>query len=152
MQVKTFNLIKWVLFPIFFFWCFLQNMLGFFVFIYSKLRGHCKRIKTEDGIIYFEVDNQNKVYGVSLGYWVFLNETYKSDKITHHHEWGHQIQSLILGPLYLFLIGLPSGLSNVFRTAKDDLTYYNYPWERWADKLGSVLHSKFYYEREIKKD
>lgn len=29
---------------------------------------------------------------------------------TIKHEYGHQLQSYILGPLYLLIIGLPSGL------------------------------------------
>ena len=124
-------------------------MVGLGVFIYSKFRRHCKRVKTEEGIVYYEVDNNNPCYGVSLGYFIFLQEHYKSDTITHRHEYGHQIQSLIFGPLYLIIIGLPSGLSNLWNTAKDDYTYYNYPWERWADKFGGVKHDNLRYDRRL---
>lgn len=152
MKFKTFNILKWVLFIIFFPWCILQNIVGFGVFIYSLFRGHCKRIKTDEGFIYFETDNKSPCYGVSLGYWVFLNETHRYDTLSHHHEFGHQIQSLIYGPLYLIVIGIPSGLSNVWNTYKGDTCiYFNYPWERNADFFGGVLHKDLKYTRELKK-
>ena len=132
-----------------FFWCLPQNFLGFFIYLYSVFRGHCKRIKTSEGFVYFETDKKSKVYGVSLGYFVFLSEYYKDNLLSYHHEFGHQIQSLIYGIFYLFLIGLPSGLSNVFKTAKTSLIYYNYPWERQADKLGGIQHQNLNYTREL---
>lgn len=150
MKPKTYNIIKWVFFPFFFFFCILQNLVGLGVFIYSKIRRHCKRIKTDDGIVYFEVDNNNPCYGVSLGYWIFLREYYKGDNITFHHEYGHQLQSLLLGPLYLILIGIPSGASNLWNTAKTDEIYYDYPWEKWADRWGGILHKNLKYDRELK--
>ena len=150
MKIKTYNKIKWWFCPFFCIWCFLQNLIGLGVFIYSKFRGHCKRTKTEEGIIYYEVDNKNPCYGISLGYWIFLKESYRGDKVTFRHEWGHEIQSLIFGPLYLFLIGIPSGCSNLFKTYENLSIYYNYPWERWADQLGGISHSSLSYNREIK--
>ena len=85
--------------------------------------------------------------GVSLGDIVILdNKYYKPDRYskivmdTIRHEHGHQIQSRILGPLYLPIIGLLSLLGNiVFRIFKiKSKYYYKLPWEWWADKLGGV--------------
>ena len=58
-----------------------------------------------------------------------------------YHEYGHQIQSKILGPLYLILIGIPSLIGNlVFRSFNiPKKYYYKLPWEWWADKLGGVV-------------
>ena len=149
-KFKTYNILKWVLFPILLPWCIMQNLVGVGVWIYSKILGYCKRVKTDEGFIYFEVDNNNPCYGVSLGYFVFLQQKYNSDKITHHHEYGHELQSMLLGPLYLILIGLPSGLSNVFNWAKgSDIIYYNYPWEKWADYWGGVKHKNLWYNRKL---
>jgi len=39
------------------------------------------------------------------------------------HEFGHRLQSLVLGPLYLFIIGIPSAISR-------SSSFYT---ERWAD-------------------
>ena len=84
--------------------------------------------------------------GVSLGNYVLIGDWY-SDRIdTVSHEYGHTRQSLFLGPLYLLLIGLPSGLGNLWdRTFHKNWDwydsykwYYSQPWEAWADRLGGV--------------
>ena len=57
------------------------------------------------------------------------------------HESGHQVQSFILGPLYLLVIGLPSIVWNVcFRKyrAKYQISYYDFYTEKWANQLGGI--------------
>lgn len=87
--------------------------------------------------------------GVSLGCYVIMGNYYRDRLDTINHEYGHTRQSIYLGPLYLLLIGLPSGLWNLMdriltRTVKSWTwpksykIYYNMPWEKWADKLGGV--------------
>lgn len=58
------------------------------------------------------------------------------------HEYGHTIQSVILGPLYLPVIGLPSLLwatvpyfQRMRRTRK--ISYYSMYQEKWANHLGT---------------
>ena len=74
---------------------------------------------------------------VTLGNYVFagLNSEYKK---TIKHELGHTIQSKILGPLYLIVIGVPSitycGLRRVFPSLRKK-NYYNFYTERWANNL-----------------
>ena len=56
------------------------------------------------------------------------------------HEHGHAIQSRMLGPLYLPVVGLPS-LANNIRARNDRRvakTYYKRYPEAWADRLGGV--------------
>ena len=57
------------------------------------------------------------------------------------HEYGHTVQSCILGPLYLPVIGLPSLLwANLpffrQRRQKKGRSYYSAYPERWANALG----------------
>lgn len=59
------------------------------------------------------------------------------------HEYGHTYQSLMLGPLYLLVIGLPSIIwaqsARLRRWRKE--TGRSYSWlytEGWADRLGGV--------------
>ena len=50
--------------------------------------------------------------GLSLGLFIFIAEG-KSDGWTRNtriHEYGHTIQCLLLGPLYWFVIGIPSAV------------------------------------------
>ena len=125
-----------------FIWQLPQNIIG----------GICS-IKAERYLYYYMKDgNLVTVYfkkwfrsGVSLGDTIIIDSVYYD--ITYwalykciEHEYGHQRQSKILGPLYLILIGIPSLLGNiVFRLFKiDSRHYYKLPWEAWADKLGGV--------------
>ena len=104
---------------------------------------------SKDGIRYYLVKRLFNS-GISLGNYIFLDLdgfyiNYGNPIIKH--ERGHQIQSLILGPLYLIIIGLPSIIGNIInriryryfiKTYNSDL-YYKQPWEAWADRLGGVV-------------
>ena len=74
---------------------------------------------------------------VTLGNYVFvgLNSEYRK---TVKHELGHTIQSKILGPLYLIVIGIPSitycGLRRLFPSLRKK-NYYNFYTESTANYL-----------------
>ena len=74
---------------------------------------------------------------ITLGNYVFvgLNSEYRK---TVKHELGHTIQSKILGPLYLIVIGIPSitycGLRRIFPSLRKK-NYYNFYTEKWANNL-----------------
>ena len=79
--------------------------------------------------------------GLSLGLFIFLPEG-AGDRLLAH-EYGHTLQSLLLGPLYLAVIGLPSliwaGLPALERRrARRGTSYYAFYTERWADRWGGV--------------
>ena len=55
------------------------------------------------------------------------------------HEYGHTVQSLLLGPLYLIVIGIPSVLWGFLGSKKrrdDQIPYGAFFTERWANSLG----------------
>lgn len=74
---------------------------------------------------------------ITLGNYVFvgLDSEYRE---TVKHELGHTIQSKILGPLYLIVIGMPSitycGLRRLFPSLRRKC-YYNFYPERMANYL-----------------
>ena len=74
---------------------------------------------------------------VTLGNYIFvgLNSEYRK---TVKHELGHTIQSKILGPLYLIIIGIPSitycGLRRIFPSLRKK-NYYDFYTEKWANNL-----------------
>ena len=74
---------------------------------------------------------------VTLGNYVFvgLNSEYRK---TVKHELGHTIQSKILGPLYLIVIGIPSitycGLRRLFPSLRKK-DYHSFYTEKWANNL-----------------
>ena len=86
---------------------------------------------------------------ISLGLFVFITaekdnvKTVRLKKILAH-EYGHTIQSLLLGPLYLFVIGIPSWLwCNLpyFRKMRKErnISYHSFYTEKWADRLGEKV-------------
>lgn len=103
-------------------------------------------------------------YGLSLGQFVFMdarpdtatgNTAGKASPppLVEHvpgkllddrllvHEYGHTVQSLILGPLYLPIIGIPSAIwlnTPRFSQRRRDAqsSYYAFFTERWANRLG----------------
>lgn len=87
--------------------------------------------------------------GISLGNYIILDYWYCGKACSTQaiaHEYGHSKQSLILGWLYLPLIGLPSIIGNVWdrlfhkkwTNDQREKWYYNRFPENWADKLGGV--------------
>ena len=61
--------------------------------------------------------------------------------VRKHEKEGHRKQSMMLGPFYLIVIGLPSLIraalhSSVRRLRTVD--YFSFYTEKWADRLGGV--------------
>lgn len=77
--------------------------------------------------------------GISLGRYIIVRSEMRDyTGRTEWHEYGHSRQSMILGPLYLFVIGIPSLIwAAIFRPGYGR-SYYDFYTERWADKLGGV--------------
>lgn len=117
-------------------WSLIQNIVGFIALLYVKLT-HKNYTITRYKKAYV-IDTHYGFGDVSLGMFIFLRSTPKEDVM---HEYGHTIQSMILGPAYLLIIGLPSFLWCRFGNYKGD-QYYNFPTEKWADKLGRVQRYK----------
>lgn len=119
-------------------WGIVQNIIGATAYAICRLQGkttfnyngaHCVCI-------------QNKYGSVSLGNFIFGNV---QDETTLKHEYGHTIQSAILGPAYLLVVGLPSFLWATFGDEyrkKNNKSYYEFYTESWADKLGGVKRTK----------
>ena len=142
---NLFNIIKEILLWI---WQILQNIGGLIVL---AIMGYEKVLTANNG---------NKVYfskkmsgGISLGKYSIISDYYirkcKTDDeileldVTKHEALGHGTQSRILGPLYLFVIGIQSICwawiypCKAFPYSKNG--YYKFWTEKWADKLGGVI-------------
>lgn len=91
---------------------------------------------------------------VSLGMFVFIADSAigHTDSLANPerpslqhiiaHEYGHTVQSALLGPLYLPIMGLPSALWANLRAASrwrsaQERSYYDFPTERFANYLGN---------------
>lgn len=76
--------------------------------------------------------------GWSLGPVIFVNENASEGWL--RHESGHSMQSLYLGPLYVFVVAIPSVILYWRRRLqnKSEVWYYLHFPEGWADRLGGV--------------
>lgn len=119
-------------------WGIIQNVVGFCVFLANVRRRHFRY----NGAV---VTVRRSRYGsMGLGMFIFISESAMNGErreFTLMHEYGHTVQSIILGPLFLPVIGLPSllwaGLP-VFRKYRErrSISYYRLYTERWANFLG----------------
>ena len=122
-----------------FVWQLPQNLLGLILLLIYK---HEKVYHKLNGRTFYYTDEMPS--GISLGNYIIMNREDKRDGMKH--EYGHSIQSRILGPIYLIIVGLPSLIGNIYDEIahrhwpyeKSYKWYYNQPLEKWADKLGHV--------------
>ena len=121
-------------------WQLPQNLLGLLLLLIYKREKEYHRL---NGRRFYYTEEMPS--GISLGNYIVMNRQDREDGMKH--EYGHSIQSRILGPLYLLVIGLLSGLYNLIdRLVVEKVVgwdrsmriYYSMPWERWADVLGRV--------------
>ena len=125
-------------------WGIIQTSLGFLLFMRFVNKPHYfykGSIITTNAV----PRTLNFSGGISLGLFVFVTSDIKSEQIsdtnTVKHEYGHCLQSALLGPLYLLVIGIPSLIWTLFfkdwRAKHKNRKYM--PWvytEYWADKWG----------------
>ena len=79
--------------------------------------------------------------GFSLGQFLFIrNDVLLKDQFVKDHELGHSIQSIILGPLYLLVVGIPSAIMNYYSRKDSEYrkAYYKRWPESWADSLSKI--------------
>lgn len=133
-----------LLFLIYWTWCFPQTFIGLIWFIICKIRGF-KTSSHNNYTLWTHDINYSPAGGVSLGMFIFSKEFdpriyFRSTEITEivrDHEYGHVLQSLMLGWFYLIVIGIPSVIW-VLIYKKTNKSYYWFYTESWADKLGKV--------------
>lgn len=109
-------------------WCAPQLIVGFIVKLVTGAK------KDDRGLYIWSPG-----YGLSLDKFIFVNQNASEDKIKH--EQGHTKQSRMLGPLYLLVIGIPSVIwCHCFKEyrKKNNISYYDFYCEKWADQLGGV--------------
>lgn len=131
-------------------WGFLQTLLGFLNFILHIRDKHY----FYHGAVITEWKDKSSV---SLGMFVFVTgEPYFYDKLKDEysmeelsqrllvHEYGHTIQSLILGPLYLIAMGIPSTVWGFLpylnkKRKEEGISYFSFFTEKWANYLGEKV-------------
>lgn len=118
-----FELILWFL------WQLPQNLVAL---VMMPFIGKMKLVRFENYCWAFECTKMSG--GISLGNFIFLSPDCAKKETTILHEYGHCVQSHILGPLYL-LLGIASLLNACFHFTS---CYYDFWCEKWANKLSGL--------------
>ena len=123
-------------------WGFVQNVFGLALFVANISKKHYRF----NGALVTEWNYKRG--SVGLGMFIFVSVPKQSAdpaaiEKTVRHEYGHTLQSIILGPLFLPVIGLPSllwcGLPCFIKyRKKKGVSYYHFYTERWANKLAKI--------------
>ena len=138
-------------------WGLPQTVLGLVLLLIHRRAPHC----SYHGAI---VTTWSLKSSVSLGMFVFvtaepyfyekLKDDYTKEELSSRllvHEYGHTIQSLILGPLYLIVMGIPSTLWGFLpccvRRRKRGVSYFSFFTEAWANRLGEAVTKSVSMER-----
>ncbi len=88
---------------------------------------------------------------------IFMNPDRPADRVhdTRIHEYGHTIQSLLLGPVWAFVIAIPSFIwCNIPRFVKmrkeEGVSYYKLYCEGWANLWGRAWSRDNFISEEFK--
>ena len=126
MKTLLFRLWQWT-------WGFPQTLVGLIVYLCCSDKPH----ETYRGCVVTRWSNRGSM---GMGMFLFLG---CEDPQVRVHEFGHSVQSLILGPLFLPIMGIPSFLwcnlpvCRKFRRNKG-VSYYRFYPESTANRLGAL--------------
>lgn len=127
--------ILWVVWQIV--WCLPQNLAGLCLYLAHRREAH----QMFRGAV---VTAWNVQGCASVGCFIFMERHSMQNRRLLVHEYGHTIQSAVLGWLYLPVIQLPSALwfgipalRNWRR--KRGYSYYRFYTERWANRWGEAF-------------
>lgn len=142
-------------------WEFLQTSTGYLWSHARNIVGAVDRVDYYGGATFVTNENSTKGGGVSLGSYINVNikkgvidrsfEDYVTYNPTYMHEYGHYIQSQMLGPLYA-VPAISSGWHTLIN--KGRTMTYNY-WsgipvssDHWTETWANRLAAKYFGENE----
>ena len=121
MKTFLFRLWQWT-------WGFPQSLVGLIVYLMNRDKPH----DTYHGCSVTYWDGSGSM---GVGMYLFISKRYYGQKHpVMIHEFGHAVQSAILGPLFLPIMGIPS------------LLWCNLPWTRKLRSEKGVSYYSFYPE------
>lgn len=122
-------------------WGILQTLAGFCTWVYFRVfsKKKCKTVWWKGQPCTYVPGSWG---GITLGWFTFVDNQFTYDKgEIANHEHGHTLQSILLGPLWIFIIALPSliwcGCFETYRR-KNNVSYYWFFSEKWANAWGGV--------------
>ncbi len=138
MKKLLFSVWQWV-------WGLPQNLMGLLFWLFSP----GERLPDFHGAV---VKRWRLTGSASMGMFLFLGPSASRRILVH--EFGHSVQSLLLGPLYLPFIFLPSFLwaslpvARRYRQRRNRSYYWLY-CEAWANRLGNRTTGELAGDQEV---
>ena len=130
------DVLYWILFVILTIWQLPQFIVSLVMFLFI---GETEVIRNGHFNICFR--GKKMLGGISLGPFSFVSPGLAASDVKIAHEFdGHTVDSKIFGPLYLFIIGIPSLLNAIFGFTK---SYYDFYTEKWANKHAGLEIVKY---------
>ena len=132
MKQFLYNLCQWT-------WGLPQNLVGGVLYLWYRAKG-CPHFRYQgaSGVIW-----DRKAGSMSMGRFLFMHPSWTPEnRDLLNHEYGHTIQSLMLGPTYLLAVGVPSilwaGLPRFKQMRREGRrSYYSVYPEKQASSLGT---------------
>lgn len=123
-------------------WGVFMTLLGALFYVLMYLTRNIEKQYIVEGRVTIEL---KKTFGaVSLGGFIYIWKN-ASDGIIYH-EIGHTVQNYYWGPLFIFVVGLPSiiraSLWNVIKKIKPEANYYDIWFESQANTFGKAVFEK----------
>lgn len=139
---KKYYIINYILYTILqLTWGIIQNVLGIFLFILlTIIKANRKRFYYHGSI----VSRWRFGFSMGLGMFIFLGTRISAERKEEEvivHEFGHTIQSIILGPLFMLVIAIPStvwAFTPAFKRLRKErnIPYVWFFCEAWANYEG----------------
>lgn len=123
-----------------------QALIGNTISHARNITGNVDNVEINHGTVLVNDNNSKNPGGMTWGPYINSNNMNTNTDL-YDHEFGHTIQSRILGPLYTTKVAMPSGLSALYSyEIKDDSGEYhdNCWYEVWANRLANVSNSTDY--------
>ena len=122
-----------LVFVLLFLWQLPQNLVAL---VWLAVSRPVKKIACRHYNVAFSARMPKGASGVSLGTFAIVSPAHVGDQRVIRHELdGHTVDSKIFGPLYLFVIGLPSALHLLWHNRfGKGRPYDDFYTERWADR------------------
>ena len=130
-------------------WGILQTLIGLAMWFALRVAGRSER---HGRFRFAAVTGWKNIGSLGMGMFIFISRALPlkdlgneqpgtAEEHTLSHEYGHTVQSAILGPFYLLVIGLPSLLWCNFppaakRWKSGRKEYESFYPEKWATRLG----------------
>lgn len=132
----------WLYFILNFTWGIVMTLLGYIIaFVLLLFR---QKPFAYQKVFYFKI---GKLWGgVSLG-MMFIRDKNERDTSIEPHEYGHSFQNALLGPLFIFLVAIPSFIRYWYQVIREKHNKINKPYEYiWfegcATDMGEYIKEK----------